>query len=79
MAGNDNGRLGVREHIAYRPGSVVSTHTAGIWRDGYKAAMTRVETCLLSGDIDWLSREVAAALAENRGRPPKDAKRRVER
>jgi len=69
----------VREHIAYRPGSAVSTNAAGIWRDGYKAAMARVETCLLSGDIDWLSREVVAALAENRGRPPKDAKRRAAR
>jgi hypothetical protein len=55
--------------IGYRPSAVVRTSTADIWRDGYKAAMARIETCLLAGDIEWISREVANALAENRGRP----------
>ncbi len=39
-----------------------------VWRDGYRAAMTRVETCLLAGDTDRLFIEVKAALVENRGR-----------
>lgn len=57
--------------IGYRPSSAIRTHVASIWRDGYKAAMTRVETCLLAGDLDGLSREVTSALVENRGRKPK--------
>lgn len=58
--------------IAYRPSSAIRTNVAGIWRDGYKAAMTRVETCLLAGDLESLAVEVTRALAENRGRKPKD-------
>lgn len=55
--------------IAYRPGNVTRAATATIWRDGWRAAMARVETCLLAGDLDGLSREVALALTENRSRP----------
>lgn len=65
-----------RTGIGYRPSSTVRTGAATIWRDGYKAAMTRVETCLLAGDLDSLNHEVTAALAERRGRPPKTTQRR---
>lgn len=45
-----------------------------IWKDGYKAAMVRVETCLLAGDLDRLYSEVTRTLVEKRGRKPKGDK-----
>lgn len=54
--------------IPYVPGPDAKNGAAAVWRDGYKAAMTRIETCLLAGDVESICRHVNAALAETRGR-----------
>ncbi len=55
--------------IAARLGPEARNGADAVWRDGYRAAMTRAQTCLLAGDLDRLSFEVDAALVEKRGRP----------
>ncbi len=54
--------------IVPRLGPDARNGATAIWRDGFKAAMTRVETRLLAGDLDALYGDVTTALAEKRGR-----------
>lgn len=65
--------------IHHRPSPLARDGGAAIWRDGYRAAMVRVETCLLAGDLDRLCFEVTQSLDEKRGRPAKPERRKDSR
>jgi hypothetical protein len=55
--------------IAPRLGPDAHNGSVAIWRDGYKAAMVRVETCLLAGDVTGIGAAVNEALtSDGRGK-----------
>lgn len=60
--------------IAPRLGPDARNGSVAIWRDGYRAAMARIETCLLAGDLERLGAEVHNALtSDKRGKHQKVA------
>lgn len=60
--------------IVPRLGPDARNGSVAIWRDGYVAAMVRVETCLLAGDVAGISAAVNETLtSDQRGKRRKEA------